>query len=133
MQKKTVPSEGSPAGSVSSSQKYYAGWAGRVWSGSLVRGAAELAHKSFGTTSSLPGSQTVLTAVDGLSCVNQKGQHDGSFLPESSRRITFSPPVQAGEECSKFLSVRAVLYPKSPELRSRLALETEAGGRGMET
>ncbi len=147
MEKTSVPSERSPAGSVSSSQNYHDGCfpdglggsrSRMPSSGSLVRRAAELAYKLFGTTGSLPGSQTVLTAVGGLSCVNQYGQHDGSFLPEPSRRITFSPPIQDGKECSSLGSSQipvsqSSLYPRSSEFRSRLDVETEDGEWGMET
>ncbi len=147
MEKTSVPSERSPAGSVSSSQNYHDGCfpdglggsrSRMPSSGSLVRRAAELTYKLFGTTGSLPGSQTVLTAVGGLSCVNQYGQNDGSFLPEPSRRITFSPPIQDGKECSSLGSSQipvsqSSLYPRSSEFRSSLDVETEDGERGMET
>ncbi len=57
--------------------------------GNLVTETAELAYKSVGTTSSLSGTQAVLNAIEGLSCVSQDGQHDCSFIPESSGRTTF--------------------------------------------
>ncbi len=123
VEKTPVPSERSPAGGVSSLQNYHDGHVPDGLGGgpsrtpspwSLVRGTSELAHKSFGTTGSLPGSQTVLTAVDGLSCVSQDGQHDRSFFPESSRRITFSPPVQAGKECSSLGSNQIPVNQSSP-------------------
>ncbi len=49
-----------------------------------------LAHKSFGTTGSLPGSQTVLTTVEGCHVLDRTDQHDCNFLRESSRSITLS-------------------------------------------
>ncbi len=106
--------------------------------GNLVRETAELAYKSVGTTSSLPGSQAVLTAIDGLSCVSQDGQHDCSFIHESSGRNTFSPSIQIGEECPSLGPDKVPIdqsgsHLRSPELRCRPALETEARGQGMET
>ncbi len=70
------------------------GW-GAVHSGRPVRGVwtdelRMLAHKSFGTTGSLPGSQTVLTTVEGYHVLDRTDQHDCNFLCESSRSITLS-------------------------------------------
>ncbi len=142
VEKTPVPSERSPAGGgclhckTITMAMSLTGWGGgpsrtpSPWS--LVRGTSELAHKSFGTTGSLPGSQTVLTAVDGLSCVSQDGQHDRSFLPESSRRITFSPLYRLARSVllwaqTKFLSIRAVHDPghlnSGADLLSRQKLE----------
>ncbi len=70
------------------------GW-GAVHSGRPVRGVwtdelRMLAHKSFGTTGSLPGSQTVITTVEGCHVLDRTDQHDCNFLRESSRSITLS-------------------------------------------
>ncbi|KAI2666990.1 cAMP-dependent protein kinase catalytic subunit [Labeo rohita] len=88
-----------------------------LWS--LDRGASWLAHKSFENAGSLPGSQTVLTSIEGLSRPSQDGQHDGCFVPESlARRVLLWAQT-------KFLSVRAVHVPghlnSGADLLSRLA------------
>ncbi len=102
VEKTSVPPERSPAGSVPSSQDYNGhipdglgggGGPSRMSSvGNLVRET----YKSVGTTSILPGSQAILTTIEGLSCVSQDGQHNCSFIPESSGRTRFSSSIQIG-------------------------------------
>lgn len=63
--------------------------------------------------------------------------HGGCVVSESERRITLSPPVQAGEDNSSLVSEQISVDPSGSclrafELRNGFVLRTEPGARGME-
>ncbi len=100
-------------------------------------GTARVAHKQIGAASSLSSSPTFFKTAERPSCVSRDGQHNSCVLFESPRRITLSPPMQAGEKCPSVDSGQVSVNPSgsrsgAPELQSGHALETEPGGRGME-
>ncbi len=114
---------------------WWAGGRSIKWtsSESLVRGASELAHKSFETTGSFPGSQTVLTAADGLSCVliRMDNMTSGSSLNRQGA-LCSRPLYRLARSVllwgqTKFLSVRAVYIPghlnSGADLLSRQRME----------
>ena len=96
-----------------------------------------LAHKQVGTTGSFSSSPVFLKSADRPSCTTQVRQHGGCVIPESSRRVTLSPPVQAGEEYSSLVSEQISIDPSSScprtfERRSGSAIQTDSGAGGME-
>ncbi len=147
VEKTPVPSERSPAVSLSSSQNYHDGRLGGSPSRtpslvSLVRRAAELAHKSFGTAGSLPASQRVeflpqlmgyhvLISTDNMTVVSYLNCQ-GGLCSRSLYRLARSFLLWAQ---AKFLSVRAVYIPShlnsGPDLLSRQRMEN--GGRRLHT
>ncbi len=121
VEKSSVPSERSPVGSVSSSQNYHDG---------RIPDGLEDSPSRTSSTGSLLGEQRswhinrlellivflalrqFLPQLTGYHFF-QDGQHDGSFLSEPSRGITFSPLYRLVRSVllraqTKFLSVRAV-------------------------
>ena len=96
-----------------------------------------LAYKQVGIAGSFYSSPVFLESADRPSCTTQVRQHSGCVVSESARRITLSPPVQAGEDYSSLVSEQISVdpsgsCPRALELRNGFVLQTEPGARGME-